>query len=284
MHPIVEIRNVTYSYSRADRPALCDINLTIQPGQFMAIVGPTGAGKSTLCYCLNGAVPRLFGGEMTGTVIVAGLDTFENEIPVMAQHVGLVVQNARNQLFNVCIEGEVAFGCENLGLPREVIRQRIQETLAFIGLEGLEEREPSSLSGGQQQRAAIACVLAMQPDVLVLDEPTSELDPVGSQQVMQIIARLNRELGKTIVLVSHDTEFIAQFADRLIVLDEGRLVGDGSPKEIFSQVDFLHQVRIQPPQVTEVAYKMRQRGCPIEEFPLTVEQAAQLFQQVPHGA
>ena len=239
MQPIVEFDRVNFSYPRSDKPAIHEISFKINQGEFVALVGPTGAGKSTLCYCFNGSVPRLFNGEMAGSVTVAGCDTYKDEIPVLAQHVGLVVQNARTQLFNVTVLQEVGFGCENLGLPREKIRERVKQALEFVGLAGYEDREPSALSGGQQQRVAIACVLAMDPEVLVLDEPTSELDPIGSEQVMEVIARMNKELGKTIFLVTHDMEFVARYANRVLVLNECCLIEDGTPEKVFSQAALL---------------------------------------------
>lgn len=283
MPNIIEVKNLTYAYPRTDKPALKDISFQVPEGQFLAVIGPTGAGKSTLCYCFNGAVPRLFGGEMSGSVVVAGLDTYENEIPVMAQHVGLVVQNARNQLFNVNVQGEIAFGCENLGMPRQKILQNLHETLTFVGLQGYETRQPSALSGGQQQRVAIACVLAMEPDVLVLDEPTSELDPMGSEQVMDVINRLNRGLGKTVILVSHDTEFIAQYADRILVINDGMLILDGTPREVFSQAGLLASNRIRPPQVSQLSFELRQRGYPISDIPISIDEAVLIYKGLHHG-
>jgi len=283
MQPIVELHNVTYSYPNTERPALNDISFSIEAGKFVAVIGPTGAGKSTLCYCFNGAVPRLFSGDMQGQVIVSGCETYENEIPILAQHVGLVVQNARSQLFNVTVREEVAFGCENLGLPREEIRRRLQEALAFVGLNDFEDREPTALSGGQQQRVAIACVLAMEPEVLVLDEPTSELDPIGSEQVMEVIARLNHDLGKTVILVTHDMDFVTRYADRVLVLNDGSLVEDGSPREIFSQADLLKKIRIRPPQVSEIALRLRECGIPITSIPITLEEAARDLERLHNG-
>lgn len=283
MTNIIEVNQLTYSYPRTEKPALADVSFGIPAGQFAALLGPSGAGKSTLCYAFNGAVPRLFSGEMEGSITVAGLDTFENDIPVMSQQVGLVVQNARNQLFNVTVEGEVAFGCENLGFPRSRIQENVRQSLAFVGLEGFEQRQPSALSGGQQQRVAIACVLAMEPTVLVLDEPTSELDPLGSEQVMQVIARLNRELGKTILLVTHNTEFVAQYADRVLVLNEGRLVADDTPAEIFSREKLLRETRIRPPQVSELAFVLQSMGYKLPRIPITLEDACQVFEEVRHG-
>lgn len=283
MEPIVEFSRVTYTYPQMERAAIKDISFALQPGEFTALIGPTGAGKSTLCYCFNGAVPRLFNGDMVGTVKVAGCDTYQNEIPVLAQHVGLVVQNARTQLFNVTVLQEVAFGCENLGLPREVIQQRVKEALEFVGLVGFEGREPSALSGGQQQRVAIACVLAMNPEVLVLDEPTSELDPIGSEQVMEVIARMNRELNKTIFMVTHDMEFVARYANRALVLNQGCLVEDSTPEEVFSQASLLHEARIRPPQVCEVMLGLAEQGYPVDRIPITLESTVEELERLRYG-
>ncbi len=283
MDPIVEFSQVTYAYPQSAGPAIRDVGFTISSGEFVALIGPTGAGKSTLCYCFNGSVPRLFNGDMAGTVRVAGCDTYQDEIPVLAQHVGLVVQNARTQLFNVTVLQEVAFGCENLGMPRQEIRQRVQQALEFVGLAGLDDREPSTLSGGQQQRVAIACVLAMDPEVLVLDEPTSELDPIGSEQVMEVIARMNRELKKTIFLVTHDMDFVARFASRVLVLNQGCLVEDAAPEAVFAQAALLEQARIRPPQVCAVAQQLLARGYPISAIPITLPAAVETLKGLHHG-
>jgi energy-coupling factor transporter ATP-binding protein EcfA2 len=280
MQPIVEFSHVTFAYPRTDKPVIKDINFNIESGEFIALIGPTGAGKSTLCYCFNGVVPQLFSEDMQGSVTVAHCDTCRDEIPVMAQHVGLVVQNARTQLFNVTVLQEVGFGCENLGWPREKIKERVKEALAFVGLTGYEGRAPSALSGGQQQRVAIACVLAMDPEVLVLDEPTSELDPIGSEQVMEVIARLNRELGKTIFMVTHDMDFVTKYAERVLVLNNGRLIDDGTPEEIFSQDALLKAARIRPPQVCEVAQDLRLHGFSIPCIPITLEEGVETLKRL----
>ncbi|HVN53167.1 MAG TPA: ATP-binding cassette domain-containing protein [Anaerolineaceae bacterium] len=283
MEPIVIFNQVTFCYPHTERPAIEEISFSINVGEFVALIGPTGAGKSTLCYCFNGVVPRLFNGSMAGMVTVAGLDSYQNDIPILAEHVGLVVQNARTQLFNVTVLQEVAFGCENLGLPRRVIQERIAEALDFVGLTGFEDREPATLSGGQQQRVAIACVLAMNPDVLILDEPTSELDPIGSEQVMEVIARLNKELNKTIFLVTHDMEFVATYATRVLVLNHGRLVEDNSPEIVFSQASLLKEARIRPPQVCEVMSDLREQGYRINQIPITLESTVRALQELRDG-
>jgi energy-coupling factor transporter ATP-binding protein EcfA2 len=283
MQPLVELIDVTFSYSRVTSPAITNIDFKINAGEFVALIGPSGAGKSTLCYCLNGSIPQLFNGTMTGSVKVAGCDTFKDEIPTLAEHVGLVVQNARSQLFNVTVLQEVAFGCENLGLPRQQIQERVKEALTFVGLSGYEDREPSAMSGGQQQRLAIACVLAMDPELLVLDEPTSELDPIGAEQVMDVIARLNHDLGKTIFMVTHDMEFVARYASRVLLLNDHRLIEDGSPQTIFSNTTLLEQARIRPPQVCELAQNLLQQGYLLGRIPITLDSTITVLKGLHHG-
>jgi energy-coupling factor transporter ATP-binding protein EcfA2 len=283
MQPLVELNDVTFSYSRGALPAIANISFKINTGEFVALIGPSGAGKSTLCYSLNGSIPQLFNGMMTGSVKVAGCDTFKDEIPTLAEHVGLVVQNARTQLFNVTVLQEVAFGCENLGLPRIQIQERVTQALAFVGLSGYEDREPTALSGGQQQRLAMACVLAMDPELLVLDEPTSELDPIGAEQVMDVIARLNRELGKTIFMVTHDMEFVTKYASRVLLLYDHRLIDDGSPQKIFSNTALLEQARIRPPQVCELAQSLIQDGYQLERIPITLDSAITMLKRLRNG-
>jgi len=283
MMPLIELNDVTFSYSRVALPAIANISFKINAGEFVALIGPSGAGKSTLCYSLNGSIPQLFNGTMTGSIKVAGCDTYIDEIPTLAEHVGLVVQNARTQLFNVTVLQEVAFGCENLGLPRKQIQERVNQALNFVGLSGFEDREPSALSGGQQQRLAMACVLAMDPELLVLDEPTSELDPIGAEQVMNVIARLNRELGKTIFMVTHDMEFVTRYASRVLLLYDHRLLEDGDPQKIFSNTSLLEQARIRPPQVCELAQRLFQDGYPLDPIPITLDSAAKALEELHHG-
>jgi energy-coupling factor transporter ATP-binding protein EcfA2 len=283
MDPLVDLEEVTFSYTRGTPPVIENISFKINTGEFVALIGPSGAGKSTLCYSLNGSIPQLFNGAMSGSVKVAGCDTFKDEIPVLAEHVGLVVQNARTQLFNVTVLQEVAFGCENLGLPREEIQKRVEQALAFVGLSGYEDREPTALSGGQQQRLAMACVLAMDPELLVLDEPTSELDPIGAEQVMDVIARLNRELGKTIFMVTHDMEFVSKYASRVLLLYDRHLIEDGEPEKIFSNTTLLEQSRIRPPQVCDVAQKLRMDGYPMERIPITLDSAVEVLKELHNG-
>jgi len=200
---VIETRNLTYTYPGATKPSIEDVSITIERGEFAILTGPSGCGKTTLCRCFNGLIPHFYGGKLEGDVVVADLKVVEHSIYELARHVGLVFQNPENQLFALSVEKDVAFGLENVAVPRDEMRKRVDWALQITGIEELSERSPHELSGGQQQRVAIACVLAMQPDVMILDEPTSFLDPAGAQKIFEVIGELNKNIGITIILVEH---------------------------------------------------------------------------------
>lgn len=263
----IEADGVGFTYSGAGRKALDGLNLAIRAGEFTAIVGASGAGKSTFCYCCNGLIPHFVRGRLDGEVRVFGRSTGSSKINQLAQDVGLVFQDFEAQLFSTSVELEVAFGPENFALPREEIRRRVRESLATVGLTGLERREPATLSGGQKQRLAIASVLAMEPRVIVMDEPTTDLDPVGKEGVFRV-ARLLRERAEfTMVVAEHETEELAG-ADRVVVLDGGRIVADGPPQAVLSRADWLEALGVQPLGAAQVLARL---GEPVA---LTVEEAA----------
>lgn len=253
--PIISIRGLTYTYPN-DASALGGVDLDVRRGEFVAIMGPNGAGKTTLCLFLNGVIPHITGGRLRGSVRVAGLDTFEHHVYDLAQSVGMVLQDPEVQLFASSVGAEVAFAAENLGEPRDRIIERGAWALETVRMEGLEERTPSQLSGGQKQRLVIASSLVVQPQVMVLDEPTSQLDPLGSEEVFSVLRELNENLGLTIVLATHKSEQVATFADRVVVLDEGRIVTQGTPKEVFSRVELLDRIHVQVPAVTRAESKL----------------------------
>ena len=256
--PEITLRNLYFSYPPLQTndqpvPVLTGVDLEIERGEFLSVIGPTGAGKTTLCLALNGIVPHSSGGRFGGDAIVTGLNTREHPVALLASRVGIVFQDAESQLFNMTVESEVAFGPESLGLPRAEIGRRVDWALAAVGMAQHRERSPFHLSGGQKQRVAIAAALAMLPRVLVLDEPTAGLDPIGKEEVFDVIRDLQRRRQMTIVLVEQEAEKIAEFSDRVAVLHEGRIELIGSPKEIFSQVDRLHEIGVAAPQVSELA-------------------------------
>lgn len=278
----VVVEGLTFTYSDAPAPALRDINLSLERGRITLLIGATAAGKSTLYLALSGLIPHVVHGTMSGRVIVEGMDTAETSVPDLAQRVGIVFQDPDVQLFSLSVEDELAFGPENLGLPVDEIWRRVRETTAVIGLADLLDREPARLSGGQQQSVAIGAVWAMLPDVLILDEPTSNLDPQNTERVLELVRRLNTEYGKTVLLAEHKIDEVAALADRVLVMSEGAVVLDGPPREVFAKVDELAELGLRPPVSAEVAHRLRTAGLALEEWPLTVEEGVDVLARLLH--
>jgi energy-coupling factor transport system ATP-binding protein len=266
----IRVENLHFTYPSIGPgvpvPALRSIDLVVEPGEFLTVMGPTGAGKTTLCLALNGLVPQSTGGSFRGNVWVAGRNTKTHPVAELATEVGLVFQDAESQLFNMTVEDEVAFGPEGLGLPVEEIERRAQWALHALGLAELRARSPARLSGGQQQRLAIAAVLAMGPGILVLDEPTAGLDPLGRRAVLAVLADLHCQ-GITVIMATQDAE-AASVAGRVLVLEAGRIVLEGTPQTVFTQVEYLHALGVDVPQVTELSYRLG-----IHPLCVTVDQA-----------
>lgn len=280
MDVAIRVEGLRYRYERAKTYALQGIDLEIGWGEFVAIMGANGAGKTTFCLCLNGIIPHALGGRMKGRVIVAGMDTSQHRVPELAQEVGMVLQDPETQLFCSKVLLEVAFGPENLSVPVSELRQRVQWCLKAVRLEGYEEAHPLALSGGQKQRLAIAAALAMRPRILVLDEPTSQLDPRGVVEVFQVIRELNERYGITVVMTSHHSEEVAEFAERVVVLHEGRVLADGTPREVFSRADVVSKAWIRRPQVAELAHYVAERGLQLGRFPVLMSEALACVQEV----
>ncbi len=264
MSEIIVIEELSYAYPPAipgHDPVwvLRGVDLEVEEGEFVSIMGPTGVGKTTLCLALNGIVPQSTGGLIKGRVLVDGLDTKREPVPQLAQRVGVVFQDPETQLFNMSVEAEIAFGLESLGVPREEIKERVRWALAVVGMSGFEERPPFQLSGGQKQRVAIASILAMMPKILVLDEPTANLDPLGKAEVFAVVRELRHKRGMTIIMVEHESEHIAEFSDRVIVLNEGRVEMADTPDKVFSQVDRMREIGLAVPQVSELADCLNRR-------------------------
>ena len=249
---------------------LKDLSLTLEPGTFAAVLGHNGCGKSTLAKHMNGILLPT-GGKMW----IAGMDTAdETKLYEIRQRVGMVFQNPDNQIVATIVEEDAAFGPENLGLPPEEIRRRVDDALKAVGMYDYRMHAPSQLSGGQKQRVAIAGIIAMRPSCIVLDEPTAMLDPKGRREVMKTIRLLNRNYGITIVLITHYMEEAAQ-ADRVIVMDEGNILLDDTPEEVFSHVEQMKQIGLDVPQVTELVYELRQAGIPLDSHIITEDACVQ---------
>ncbi len=277
--PLVTFERVGYAYPGASRRALDGLDMTIFRGEFVGIVGATGVGKSTLCLTLNGIVPQFFGGSFFGTVRITGHDTLETATSRLAATVGMVFEDPETQITATTVEGEVAFALENLKVPTELMQVRVAEALRAVGLAGLERKHPARLSGGQKQRLAIASALALAPDCIVLDEPTSQLDPVGTAEVFALLSRLNRERGITIIVASHASEELAAVASRILLLSGGRIIRDGAPGAVLGDVALLKTHDVRPPDIAQayaaVAARLMPGTPPLA--PITLGDASEAF-------
>ena len=277
---IVNLQNVTYKYPLTDSPALQNINLQVKEGEFLAVIGPNGAGKSTLCYTLAGFVPHFFKGELTGTVEVASQESSKSNLSEWVLNVGLAFQNPFNQISGAkfTVFEEIAFGLENTGVPRDEMKVRVEDAMKLTEISDLADRSPYSLSGGQQQRVALTSILVMQPRVLVLDEPTSQMDPIGTREVFGVI-RTMAEKGMTVVLVEHKVEWIANFADRVVALHEGQIILDGKPREVLTS-DALLDKGFGISRYTSVARKAKEQGLWNKaDLPITLGEAVEGFRK-----
>ena len=274
--PVIEFKDLTFYYSLHEKPALKNINLTIYKGEYVAILGLNSAGKTTLQLCINGVIPNMIIGNFEGDVLINGLNTQEYPTRELAKIVGMVFDNPEFQLTQTSVAEEVALGLENIGTPTDDMHAIIEDALETVGMNGLQERSPFELSGGQQQRLAIASALAMQPEIFVMDEPTSNIDPIGKEEVIAVAAKLNKEKHMTVILAEHEVEVIAQYADHVIVIDEGEIILDGTPHEVFEQVEVLEKIGLRTPQVTEFAYQLKKNyGLKTKGLPVTIDEGEQ---------
>jgi energy-coupling factor transporter ATP-binding protein EcfA2 len=264
----LEIDQLTYHYPGSESPALHEVSIKIDRGEFVAITGANNSGKSTLCYALAGVIPHLYHGRIEGQVLIGGQDNKDKTVSEIARHVGLVLQIPGSQMSGVryTVFEEVAFGLENRGVPREQMLERVQTILALFGLEEHATRSPFHLSGGQQQRLALATVLAVDPAIIVLDEPTTFLDPQGAKLVFEILHKLQQQ-GKTIIIAEQRLDMIAHYADRVLAFDKARLVLDGSPREVLTSA-VLPDIKLKYTRYTQVAQVLRQKGLWPEKLPL----------------
>ena len=263
---MIKTENLSFSYGEG-QSVLNDINIEIEDGAFVAVLGHNGSGKSTFAKHLN-AILLPTGGK----AYVFGTDTSdENMLDEIRRHVGMVFQNPDNQIVATVVEEDVAFGPENLGVEPSEIKRRVDEALSLVGMSEFSHAAPHNLSGGQKQRIAIAGIIAMQPSCIVLDEPTAMLDPHGRKDVMKVLHELNRREGVTIILITHYMDEVID-ADKVFVMDDGKLVMQGKPREIFSQVDRLKELRLDVPQVTELAYELKKSGLDMPDGILTHEE------------
>ena len=277
MDNIIELKNVSYEYSNVDEEnvaytAVNGISLNIERGSFTVILGHNGSGKSTLAKMLNGLYK-----PTKGDVLVDGINTKTEETEIeVKRRVGMVFQNPDNQLISSIVEEDVAFGPENLGLDPKEIRKRVDESLKAVGMYEFKNSTPHHLSGGQKQRIAIAGMIALRPDCLILDEPTAMLDPKGRAEIVDTVMKLNKEKGITVLLITHYMEE-AENADRVLVMNDGVIIADGTPKEIFKNVEMLKGVGLDVPQTTELLYALNKNGMAVPTNVLSVEETAKVI-------
>lgn len=280
---IIEFNNVTFRYESDEEgvmlpPAVSDFSLKIYEGEFVAVLGHNGSGKSTLAKLANGLLlPE------NGTVTVSGMDTKDEEKDIeIKQTVGVVFQNPDNQIVATIVEEDVAFGPENLGIEPSEIRRRVDDSLKIVGMYKYRRHEPHKLSGGQKQRVAIAGIIAMEPRCIILDEPTAMLDPVGRRDVMKAIKRLNKELNITVVYITHYMEEACE-ADRIVVMDDARLLMDGTPREVFSNTEKIRSIGLDVPQTCSLAEMLRKDGIRLKNDLLSIDELVENIDDILKG-
>jgi len=269
----VAIKELKFRYRGEKELALDGISLEIAKGEFLVVMGASEAGKSTLATCFNGLIPHYMKGAIKGDVIIQGINTSESSVPKLAEQVGIVFQDFEAQLFSTNVELEIAFGPENFAVDREEIGRRIEENLAYVGLEEFRDRPPFTLSGGQKQKLAIASVLAMRPNILVMDEPTTDLDPISKQGIFDITNQLRQRDDITLIVVEHETEEVLH-ADRIALIKDGKLVRVGSSQDILREVDLLEELGIMPLGIPKFFKKME-----YADLPLTPDEGVQTFEK-----
>jgi energy-coupling factor transporter ATP-binding protein EcfA2 len=276
---IASIEHLSFRYPDAPRPAVRDVSLDIAEGEIVLLAGPSGCGKSTLLRCINGLIPHMYPGTYEGSVHIGGLKVSETPMSTLAQNVGLLFQNPENQIFMFSVERDIAFGLQNLSVPREEMRSRVDEAMRVLGISDLALRAPHELSDGQKQRAALAGVIVMRPKLIILDEPTSLLDPKTALEVVSLIEKLNRELGITFIVVEHRLELFVPIAGRLVVMDDGAKVMDGPPHDVLSD-ERAEGYGVGVPPIAKLYNALVRDGIRLPTFPQTPEEMAEELDRI----
>ena len=279
---VMECKNVTYTYPLADEPSIRNVSLNIEEGKFYGIVGENGSGKTTLCAILRGFAPSFYQGDIQGEVLVYGkpIGEYGGEL---ATKIGYVFQNPFTQISGVkeTVFEEVAYGLENFGVPVEELVERVEAIMKLTHIDSLAEKNPLELSGGQMQRVALASVLVLEPDILIIDEPTSQLDPQGTESVFEII-KMMKDKKKTIILVEHKIDLIAEYADEVLVLRGGKLIAGGDKAQVLSDISLMEQ-GVQLPQMAILGSRLKEKGFPISEIPVTEKRAVEIISAALNG-
>jgi len=281
---MIRFNDVSFAYEDSADFAVRNINLHIDRGEFVGIIGPSGAGKSTLLSMINGVIPHFYKGDYYGEVLVCGKDTVESTCGELSRHVGSVFQDPEAQIVSTVVEDEIAFGLENLNIPAGEIEARIDEALRMTGIEHLRHESTASLSGGQKQRVTIAAAVALRPEILVLDVPTSQLDPAGSRQVFRTLKRLNREHGITILIVEQKVMLLSEFCSRLMVMDRGQIIMDGTTRQVLEHNDRLLELGTNCPRVVTLTKLLKDASLWSGGYPVDVNEAETVVRKILEGA
>ena len=277
---MIEIRDFSFRYREGREPAVRDVSLSIPDGCFVGVTGPAGSGKSTLTYAVNGIIPHCYPGDFYGAVTVDGLDTVEASLTDVSRLVGSVCQDIDSQMVNAVVEDEILYGLENFAVPRDEILARVDEALSSMGIADLRDRTIDSLSGGQKQKVAVASVIALKPRVLVLDEPTAELDPASSVAVFELLARYAREHGTTVIVVEQKIALLSDYADLLVIVDDGAIRYAGAPDEVLAHSEELLALGVNCPRSTTLMNALARRGLYDGPAVRNVAQAAAACKEV----
>ena len=276
---MIEFKDFSFRYASGRKNALQSLNLTIGDGEFVGIIGNSGAGKSTLTYAVNGIVPHHYSGDFYGSVTVNGLDTVDTAPEKIAAHVGSVFQDVDAQMVASMVEDELLFGLENFGVPRDEIENRVAEALEETGIPELRHRDLDTLSGGQKQKVAIAAILALRPRIIVLDEPTGELDPQSSEQIYSLLSRLNRENGTTIIAVEQKIGLLCRYAKKLLVLEEGEVMFHGPVRQVLENCGRMEEAGIHVPRIVSLHKELTRFGLIRTPAPISMDEAEKMARE-----
>ena len=277
---MIQIQDFSFTYKNGENPALQEVSLTVPDGGFLGIIGPAGAGKTTLARAIAGIIPHHYPGDFYGSVTVNGLDTVDSKIVDLSRLVGMVFQDVESQIISPLVEDELLYGLENFGVPREEIPGRMEEALAKVGVSDLRERSIASLSGGQRQKVAIASIIALKPKILVLDEPTGELDPRSSRQIFSLLKELNEEQGITVILIEQKIMLLCEFARQLAVLSKGRIVRQGETRDVLSHADELQALGVNCPRVTTLSRMLSERTGTEQPVCINLDEAENMVRRL----
>ncbi|MBR0512948.1 MAG: ATP-binding cassette domain-containing protein [Clostridia bacterium] len=273
-------KDLSFTYKGEKAPALSEINLTVEDGGFLGIIGPAGAGKTTLARAITGMIPHHYTGDFYGSVAVNGLDTVDTSIDEISRMVGMVFQDVESQIISPLVEDEILYGLENFGVPREEIPQRMAEALQKVGIADLQERSIASLSGGQRQKVAIASIIALKPQVLVLDEPTGELDPRSSRQIFSLLKELNEEQGITVILIEQKIMLLCEFAKQLAVVSGGKIIRQGNTRDVLAHADELQALGVNCPRVTTLSRMLSEKTGAAQPVCINLEEAEKMVRRL----